>query len=368
VLVLTTFIESSTVPAWCWHDATMEAKIVLPSDTGGMYFELPGEIPFAHTLPSFIWPGASFLVYIENVADTTQSRVKMVNSTEECVQSTYEDALPVVKNSSAAEQTIYAYLAASPLKRLFCFFELPTSSPMPINGAGGGDLRFSEPQAPDRSLVVDGVVNSFMNRGLTSNVILTRVAQNENAQAFILADTAFAANDNQCLPAVGMGRQQDEPESAEDYIERVAAVTVKAVSVLPSPMQGATHFVTLNEEDTLKLTIGVSYTLCYVGSSLDTTRVFNKIGQSLEVRDIITMLRKADVLDGDAATSKQINLVLQASLSGYVDCMATTKRWTVLLRWKKFKETTEPPCRRTSCQPSKSLKSSDEHSTYPWMT
>ncbi|CAK9109794.1 Alpha-agarase [Durusdinium trenchii] len=127
---------------------------------------------------------------MENVVDTSQSRVKMVNNTIECDASTYSEAIPVVLNTSGQEQPIKAYLTASSFKRMFCFFELPASLPIAV----------SELQ-PSLSLIVD-----------------------------------------------------------DAYIQHM-------------------------------LSIGHNYVLCYVGSA-DTTRVFNKIGSVITVKDIILALEK----------------------------------------------------------------------------
>lgn len=102
-------LTSDYVPVWCWHSATevpkvqncrrnfdmatpsplQETKMVVPSDPNGQQFSLPGEAgelrrwrrwrgrktknvkrqlrsvfqaPLAHTLPTFLWPGAAFVV------------------------------------------------------------------------------------------------------------------------------------------------------------------------------------------------------------------------------------------------------------------------------------------------------------------
>merc|ERR1719326_2222542 len=74
VLVMSQITLTSEVPAWCWHSATEERKIIIPDDAKGKYFELPGENPIAHTMHDFIWPNASVLVWVENVHDTSKSR------------------------------------------------------------------------------------------------------------------------------------------------------------------------------------------------------------------------------------------------------------------------------------------------------
>jgi hypothetical protein len=96
VLVMNTFPETSKVPAWCWHSEAADSKITYPETASGQLFDLPGENPLAKTLPSFTWPGSSFLIYVENVPDTSKSRVQLVSAEEECEQSTYDKAVPVI--------------------------------------------------------------------------------------------------------------------------------------------------------------------------------------------------------------------------------------------------------------------------------
>ncbi|CAE7355949.1 agaA33 [Symbiodinium natans] len=294
--------------------------MVTPSDPNGQQFTLPGQAPLAHVLPSFVWPGASFLVFMENVADSSQSRVKMVNDTVECDSSAYSEAVPVVQNMSGIEQPIRAYLTANPFKRMFCFFELPTSLPVAVNEV-----------LPSLSLIVDDAFIEHMmlgwSRGLASNLILYDVAPGELAQAFLVEEVAGSHKHflraRSFPPHAGLLA----PQTAASYIQRTAAAPLKAVSVLPSPVNGATHFVGVSvAEDETQLGIGAKYVLCYVGSSSDTTRVFNQIGRSLSIMDIILSLDKeARPLGDEAATSKEINAMVQASLTGAVSCIATTR-------------------------------------------
>lgn len=142
--------------------------MVVPSDPNGLQFNLPGQAPLAHTLPTFLWPGAAFVVFMENVVDTSQSRVKMVNNTIECDASTYSEAIPVVLNTSGQEQPIKAYLTASSFKRMFCFFELPASLPIAVSGDQGTDLQFASELQPSLSLIVDDAYIQHMSRGLAS--------------------------------------------------------------------------------------------------------------------------------------------------------------------------------------------------------
>eukprot|EP00913_Durusdinium_trenchii_P033148 g31032.t1 len=291
--------------------AQSETKMVVPSDPNGLQFNLPGQAPLAHTLPTFLWPGAAFVVFMENVVDTSQSRVKMVNNTIECDASTYSEAIPVVLNTSGQEQPIKAYLTASSFKRMFCFFELPASLPIAVSGDQGTDLQFASELQPSLSLIVDDAYIQHMSRGLASNLVLYDTAPGELAQAFILDETDFNQNGGFCLPALGLEALNFEPETAASYIQRVAAVQLKTVSVLPTPVNLATHFVSVTEDETLGLSIGHNYVLCYVGSA-DTTRVFNKIGSVITVKDIILALEKEQRPQGEeAATSREINVVVQ---------------------------------------------------------
>ncbi|CAE7606148.1 agaA33, partial [Symbiodinium pilosum] len=218
-------------------------------------------------------------------------------------------------------------------KRLFCFFELPTSLPVAVNAgrqqrsvaskmkanmlprcrcrtfqaASGGFMQFSQDIQPSLSLIVD---DAFI--------------QHMTLDAFLLEEAAYQANGGHCLPPIGLDAMV--AETAASYIQRSAPVPLKPVSVLPSPVNGATHFVSIAEDETQSLGIGSKYVLCYVGSSSDTTRVFNQVGRSLSMMDIILSLDKEQRPLGDeAATSQEINAMVQASLTGSVSCIATTR-------------------------------------------
>ncbi|CAE8585944.1 unnamed protein product, partial [Polarella glacialis] len=321
VLVMAKYTDSITVPAWCWHSATEELMILFPSDLAGEYFDLPGDAPAAYTLPGFIWPGAAFVVWVENVADSSQSRVQLVNTSAECGLSLYSQAISVVQKVEGKEQTIKAYLLADMSKRLVCFFELSSSLPLVIETSTGETLGFSQAIQPSFSMIVEGVINQYVHRGLPTNLVLSGMAATESGEVFLLPDSVYYGNGGYCLPPQ---KTIGTPQTTTAYVQRFAAVQIKPVPVLPSPINGATHFVTLSEVDTVQLIIGLSYSLCYVGYSTDSTRVFNKIGKSLPVRDIIVALMQ-DPIMADAASSKGLNLRLQASLTGTVSCLATIK-------------------------------------------
>jgi len=289
-----------------------------------MYLELPGSNPKAHHLPTFLWPGGSFLIWIEHVPDTSRSRVNLVNSSDECDSSTYEIAMPVVQ-VGFTEQLIEAYLVADVTKRMVCFFELPTSMALVIATSTGEQFEFPQAAPPTNGLIVEGVVANYVHRGLPANVILSSAEPGENGQVFIIEDVAYEANGGQCLPAVGIGGAAEAIETAEEYIARVAKVQLKDAF----PMDDGSHFITLNEEDTQAFVIGGSYIVCYVGDKRDSTRVFNKVGESLLVRDIITNVIKDTAFEeagGKKTTSEQTRLSVEASLEGRVSCFIVVRR------------------------------------------
>jgi len=283
-------------------------------------------------MPSFTWPGAQFNIWIENVFDTSQSRVKLVNTTAECESTQYDQAVPVIQNIEDAEkeQPIEAYLVADVTKRIVCFFELPTSLALIVQTEAGTELEFSKPAAPSTSLIISGVVNEYVHRGLAISLLLGDVDPGEDAEVFTLPEREYVNNDDSCLPAVGIGGAEDEAalQSTADYIKEKATIGIKKVSVLPSPAGGKTHFASFNEQDTLLLEIGKSYMVCYVGSSKDSTRIFNPVGKKLKVRDVITAIYRADGEGEDPTNSQQTRLFVEASLTGDVSCMAITRKLT----------------------------------------
>jgi len=328
VLVMNKFPDTNDVPAWCWHSDTLGTKLTSPEATTGQLFDLPGENPVAKTLPTFVWPGASFLIYVENVHETASSRVRLVNSTAECDATTYDQAVPVVQNVEGQEQPIEAYLTADDTKKVVCFFELPNSLALVVETPDGTELKFSQGVSPQSSVIVGGVPGTdknYIHRGLPVNLLLNYVDPGEDAQIFVIQDSEYADNNDKCLPAIGIGGATDAtPEPTADYVTRAGAITFKPVSVLPTPTDdGKTHFVSLSEQDTSNLVIGQSYTVCYVGSQKDSTRVFNKVGGSLRVRDVIVGIHQAE---GDQSNSQRIRLEVEASLTGEISCLALTRK------------------------------------------
>jgi len=323
VLVMNKFPETTKVPVWCWHTEAAGSKITFPETATGQMFDLPGENPVAKTMPSFTWPGASFMIFIENVPDTSKSRVKLTNTTKECLASTYDQAVPVVQAGTKAEQPIQAYLKADMTKRVVCFFELPTSLALIVETEDGKELKFSQETAPESSLIISGIVSKYVHRGLPINLLLGNVFSGEDAELFILPEREYTNNDNNCLPAAGIDPDKDSLESTVDYVKRVATIGFKRVSILPSVSGGKTHFATFNEQDTQLLTIGKSFVVCYVGSSKDTTRTFNKVGMALPVRDVIVAIHQAS---GEKSSSQKTRLFVESSLTGDISCMVSTRK------------------------------------------
>jgi len=334
VLVLARFPETDEVPAWCWHSEVEEARITIPETASGQYFTLPGDNPVAHSVPTFLWPAASFVIWVENVPDSSQSRVRLVNTTADCDAAAYTDALPVIQDAStSAEQTVKAYLHADMTKRLVCFFELPNSMALVIETDKGPLLEFAQPMMPSSKLVVQGVENDHVHRGLTVNFLLSNAEPGEEAQVYIITKTLFDGNGGECLPASGVDGARGNPTAAaaaepiDAYVERVATVGLKQVMLLPRPLEAFTHFVFMYPSDTEGFEIGDEYIACYVGQSGDSTRVFNKVGHNLLVRDVITGIHK-DVAweesSGEQTSSKRSRLLVAASLTGQISCFASS--------------------------------------------
>jgi len=333
VLVMAGFTETPQVRVWCKHSAAEASKITKPEEPEGQEFTLPGENPIAHTLPSFLWPGASFLIWMENVHDTTLSRVKLVNKTTECDSASYDDAVPVAQVANGEENPIPAYLLADGNTRAICFFELPTSFALavkPSSETGAQFLEFTSPVSPGLSMIVVDTVGSYIHRGLPVNLMLSNSDPGETGQVFVIPDTEHESNDGHCLPPIGIDADPSEAESTEDYIERVSAIGIKDVALLPSPLESFTHFIVINEGDTANFVIGYSYTVCYVGSTEDLQRVFNKVGKSIPVRDVIVAMSKhEDNLVSDPieqTDSSRMRLKVLSSMTGTLSCMACAKQ------------------------------------------
>lgn len=324
VLVMNKFPKTTTVPVWCWHSAAADQKITFPETASGALFALPGENPIAKPLPSFTWPGMSFVLYIENVPDTTQSRVHLANESSECSSATYDQAIPVVQNVANNEQPIEAYMKADMTKRIVCFFELPSSLALVVYAETGKELQFSQPYLPGNAMIIDGILNSFAHRGLPISLLLREVEEDEKGQLFILAEDEYTKNLETCRPAIGIGEEEEgDTESTDDYVTRVAAIGLKDVSLLSNPIEGYTHFAMITEQDTQKLVIGKSYIICYVGSKEDSTRIFNKVGGNIPVRDIIVAIHQAPGERSNAITTR---LAVESVLTGELSCMVSTRQ------------------------------------------
>jgi hypothetical protein len=342
VLVLNTFPSSDEVPAWCWHSAVSSQMVTMPEDSKGKFFLLPGENPVGIPLPTFLWPDVDFLIRIQNVPDTSQSRIKLVNRTEECspVEVMYDSSTPVVQYPEGQEQTIQKYLKASWSTRLICFFELPTSMPLIVATPSGPTIEFTQGTQPTAALNVDGVFNEYVHRGLPVNLLFTNVNDGEYGQIYILSEEDFKANDDHCLPENGISGEDSsaEAETAEAYIERVAAIKMKQVVLLPSASGEFTHLVFLDGDDTENLMLGQGYVVCYVGDGTDRTRIFNQVGikvpgkddieTELKVRDVITNIAKDEAYElagGEETNSRQVRTLVECSLTGTLRCMITVK-------------------------------------------
>ena len=329
-LAMSIFPDTTEVPTWCWHSATIDRKIVVPADPLGMMFELPGENPKAHFLPSFLWPGASYAVWIEHVPDTSNSRVQMVNKSADCADAKYDAAVPVIQVVEGSEQFIEAYLLADPIMRAVCFFELSTSAALHVEASIGetdvGDaFEFSTEALPTRSFTINLFPAEYVHRGMTVNVIMTSVDPGENGQIFLITDTLYEENGDACLPAIGVDAETEDLEATDAWVDSNAMVPLMSVSPIPGE-DVVGHFFTLDQGTTATFTIGNKYTLCYVGSTEDSTRIFNKIGESIEVRDIITNLTQ-DLSEAEEylTNSMQTSVIVTASMEGLVSCMVTTR-------------------------------------------
>eukprot|EP00928_Gymnodinium_smaydae_P082592 TRINITY_DN6590_c1_g7_i1.p1 TRINITY_DN6590_c1_g7~~TRINITY_DN6590_c1_g7_i1.p1 ORF type:complete len:3710 (+),score=739.71 TRINITY_DN6590_c1_g7_i1:1163-11131(+) len=340
VLVLSRFPETDEIPAWCWHSSTEELKLTTPDGAVGKNFELPGSNPTAHLLPTFVWPGAHFLVRMENVHDVRQSRVHLANASEDCAGVTYEASAPVAQLSGLNGQEldpealpIPAYLVADGNLRKVCFFELPNSMALSIDASMGANIMFPQSKLPSVSLIVDGAVNFYIHRGQTINIMMQDVHGGEDGQIFIIKDSVYEENGGHCLPEMSdvpsgdLVEAMQGAESTASYVERVATVAVRDVVLLPTPMGSTTHYVTINEVDTTNFEIGVSYTVCYTWSSKERKRIFNKIGDSLPVRDVIVEVERMAAPPGEdtRTTSEQVELRVLSSLRGTLSCMACVR-------------------------------------------
>jgi len=261
--------------------------------------------------------------------------VAVVADDRECALTEYSAGAPVINVAQPLFLRASALVANAAVPFL-CFFEIAESTPLVI-----GEINIQQEAAPPWGLVIEEVLNEYIHRGLAVNLLLGSVAPGEQAQVFMLSETRYAANEDRCIPPqpvtvdfdTGVAIGQSARSYVNDYIETFAVSfesPLKNVSLMPAANVDFTHFVWLSELDTNQFAIGQEYYVCYTPDRTAPIRIFNALRTPLRVKNIITAVYRDDLdlekQGRNGTSSRQVNLLVSASLRGTVSCMASLSR------------------------------------------
>jgi hypothetical protein len=316
-VVLNNFPTTPAVPVWCFHDDkdVRDNAITEPESPYGLLFTMPGENPEGHFLPSFLWPGAHTVPWIQHIPSAEAARVTLVSSDDECGIQEYGDAVPVIQNDRS--MPLSGYLTATLDTPMLCFFELSTSSPLLLD-----NVYFQQTAIPKWQLGIEGVQNLHIHRGLPVTVSLSDVHPDDLGELFLLPVTTYEANGGYCVEPFDVLGNLAPDNWPDGDIEKKAAVPRRPVGRLPVDSGGYSHYSFIDELETPLLRLGEPYYLCYVGNATDAPRIYNVIPPAIYVKDVITAIDRDRAVA--EANSLVISILVENTLTGTIMCLCAT--------------------------------------------